>query len=318
LLTGNDAAARCHAVSLGSAVRPLQRAAAAPAIVLAALRAVPSGDPMAEMLSLLLTVAASFAPQEPQLPQLPAVTIGNGGALQRYVDFHTQFDRPGFCAVVGTLEKLKETKQRERLKDPAPLGSGGARVVLSGGQYFKSIVRTEVVPRAVFAGATKGNVEIECELQVYRTADGSEHWQTRTPEHCAIEEGTLALFVLVPGPGGRKQQLLNMIPFDAQADAGASPQDRFVDAMHDFVAINKRVHDLEAGIAAVTGARDDVSLQKAKQALTDLLAATVDLHQPEQRTLLQSRAGPFEQKARELLAKKPADKPAEKPAGDGK
>jgi len=276
---------------------------------------------MTEMLSsLLLTVSLAVAPQDPQLPQLPAVTVGSGGSLQRYVDFHTQFERPGFCAVVGTLDRFKEMK-RERLKDPAPLGSGAARVALSGGQYFKVIVRTEVQPHAVFAGTPKGNVEIECELQVYRTSDGSEHWQTRTPEHCAIQEGALALFVLVPGPGGRKHVLLYMIPFDAQADNGASPEDRFVDTMHDFVAINRRVHDLEAGIAAFTGATDDNSKQKSKQALTDLLAATVDLHQPEQRSLLQSRAGPFEQKAREVLPKpaaKPAEKPPEKPQDGGK
>lgn len=255
--------------------------------------------------SLLSLFWSALSPQQPvpmpAIPQVPGVTVGNVGNLQRFVDFHADLDRKGAIAVVGQLDKIKEGK-REKLKDGVPAGTGAVRVAIGGTQYFKAPAKVAVTARATFVGDQKPKVEFECELQVARDNDGVERYQSRTPENCPIEVGVLALFVLAPAAPGKKPVLLHVLPYDAKADQ--SPE-RFVDTMHDFVAINRRVLALEQGIETVQRAGNDAELAAAKAALTALLAAPVALHQPEQQSLLDGQAGPFERRARELTAPPP-------------
>jgi hypothetical protein len=273
------------------------------------------------MLPLMLAVVLPVAtPQQPvplpQLPQLPAIAAGNASNLLRFVDFHTELAQPGAVAVVATLDRLKEGK-RERLEG-GTIGGGGIRISSSGTQYFKVSAKASLQVRVAFVGDPKGKLDCELELQLARLPDGSERRQVLAPNGAAIEPGMLALFVLQPPPAGQRGHkvpvLLHAIPFDDRIDTGANPRERFVDTMHDFVVINQRVRDLEAAIAALQGATDTADAAAARTALTALLTATVDLHQPEQRTLLMAQAGPWELRARELLAAAPG---AAAPGGSG-
>lgn len=259
--------------------------------------------------SIAFTFTAAFTPQNlPSLPEMPAITVANGTPLLRYVDFHRDLDRPGAVVLVGAIDKWKEGK-RERTKDPAPMGDIGTRVSIGGGQYFKVPAKVAVQVRAALFGDAKGKLEFDCELQVHRRADGDEQVQTTTAGRNTVTPGLLALFVLAPPGPGKKPALLHLIPFDPKVDTGGAPTERFADTMRDYATINCRVRDLEQGIAAVKDAGDEATRSKAKQALATLLAAKVDLLQPEQQTLLTTQASPFEQRARALLAEVPAEVP---------
>ena len=243
----------------------------------------------------------------------------------RYVDFHDRLDQPGVVVAVGRLGKGKEGK-RERLEN-GQLGGGSAVTVISGTQFFKVPVRAPVQPQAVFGaqdgdGATKkpARLELEFDVQVARLPDGSEQRQAMTGTGARLDEDTLALFVVAPAPKGSRRkglELLHVVAFDAKVDQGPDAEAKFVDAMHDFYVVNRRVADLEHALAAVDAAAEgDAEQAKAARAkLQDL----VD-HRPELRVLandplLDQHAGPLEMRAKKRLEEAAAKEKADAGAG---
>ena len=237
----------------------------------------------------VLLVAAVLPAQKAPLPASPQM---------RYVDFSADLDRTSTVVVVGTIGKLKEGK-RERLAD-GNLGSGGASVSVSGTQYFKVPVTTTVAPRAAFVGKPD-KLQLAFDLQLARLPDGKEKRQVLTGNGAAIEEDTLVLVVAASKAKGKGLELLHVIPFDAAVDKGADPEAKFVDAMHDFWAVNQRVHDLRARLDAVDQAAAGESKQKALAALQELLDKKLELRQSTNDGLIAQHVGPLETRAKKRL-----------------
>jgi len=239
-------------------------------------------------LPLLLTTGLLPA----QIPSLPT------SPLMRHVDFSADLARPGVVVVVGKLGKLKEGK-RERLADGS-LGSNTQQVSVSGTQYFKVPVTGTIAPRATFVGKPDKLV-VAFDLQLARLPDGKEKRQSLTGNGAAIDEDLLAMFVLVPPTKGKGLDLLHVIAFDGTIDKGPDAEPRFVDTMHDFWAVNQRVHDLRERLDTVDKAADAASKQTALAALKELLEQKLELRQSQNDALLAQHVAPLEVRAKKRL-----------------
>ncbi|HEX5053212.1 MAG TPA: hypothetical protein VFZ65_15665 [Planctomycetota bacterium] len=245
---------------------------------------------------------AQIAGQIPSTPQM------------RYVDFSRDLDRPGVAVVVGTLGKFKEGK-RERLADGS-LGSNTAKVSVSGTQYFKVPVQATITPRATFAGdADKPSIAFD--VQLARLPDGKEQRQSMTGNGASIEEGTLALFVIASKPKGKRLELLAVIPFDATVDKGPDAEPEFVDTMHDFWAVNQRVHDLQQQLDAADKATDAAAKDKALAALRELTKHDLELRKSQNDPLVSQYVAPLLARARKRIDEPAAPAGGEAP-GSGK
>ena len=255
-----------------------------------------------------------LAPQDPLPPARPepgrssSFSSGSRGLASRFVDFHEAIDRRGFLAVVGTLQKGKYGK-RKRLKN-GRLGDATRSVSVSGTQYFELPVRAPIRLRAVLAGKpkSKSKVTIQFRVQLARLPSGEEQRQTMTANAVKIEPDMLALWILAAPLEGRGTELLHVIPFEAEAEAEADSdgEEKFIDAMADFVTVNQRLLALERALDAFDSAADDVARKKARARLTRLLEDKIELRRPELDSLMESRAGPWERRARTRLEPGPA------------
>jgi hypothetical protein len=242
------------------------------------------------MLPWLFTLSLFLpTPQQPSLPQNPQ---------QRFLDLSDELDRRGLVAVVGTLDKLKEGK-RERLED-GKLGNSTSNVSVSGTQYFKVAVTTQVVARAVLLGAGKDKLPLEFDLQVARLPDGKERRQAMTANAPQLQDGTLALWVLAPRDKGKGMEILHVVPFDPAQDKG--DEAAFTDAMRDAVGCSQRLGALKKALADFEGARDAAAKSKARDALRALVEAKFETKRPELQVLADTRLAPYEKRARDRLA----------------
>ena len=239
--------------------------------------------------TLTLLLAASLPAQAPSLPASPQM---------RYVDFSADLERTSVVVVVGKLGKLKEGK-RERLAE-GNLGSSAASVSVSGTQYFKVPVTTTLTPRATFVGKAD-KLQLAFDLQLARLPDGKEKRQALTGNGAALEDETLALFVVANKAKGKGLDLLHVIPFDAGVDKGPDAEAKFVDTMHDFWLVNQRVHDLRAALEIVDRAAAGEAKQKALAALRELVEKKPELRQGTNDGLLTQHCGPLEVRAKKRL-----------------
>lgn len=228
-----------------------------------------------------------------QIPSLPAAS------RPRYVDFSRDLDRPGALVVIGTLGRCKEGR-RERLPDGS-LGGSTTSVAVSGTQYFKVQVQAPVQVRTPLYGRPGERLQVGFDVQLARLPDGRERRQLLDGAGSRVENDMLALFVLAPRPKGKDLELLHLIPFDAAQFPGPDGETGFVDAMHDFTAINQRVHDLTAAIAAVDQAEAGEQQRQARAALQRLLEQEIELRRPEHEALLRQHTAPLEQRAKKRL-----------------
>ncbi|MBM4061196.1 MAG: hypothetical protein FJ265_08890 [Planctomycetes bacterium] len=230
---------------------------------------------------------------------LPAQnTPPTAAGLMRYVDWSRDLDRPAVAVVVGTLGKWKEGR-RERL-DEGQLGGGAAVSHVSGTQYFKVPVTAAVAVRAVLFPKME-KAQLAFHVQLARLPDGKEQRQSLTGNGARLGEDRLALFVLVPKPKGKDYELLHVIPFDPKVDSGPEGELQFLDTMRDYAAVNLRVRDLRAAIAAVDLAKEPARAEKALGALRELLAQKVELKQSSNDGLLGQHVRPLEQRAQQRL-----------------
>lgn len=226
-------------------------------------------------------------------PLAAQVSLPNAGP--RFVDFHTALAGSGVSVVVGTLGKWKEGR-RERLAD-GQLGGHGQVASISGTQYFKVPVTAPVHVRATFHG-TAAKPVLAFDVQLARLPDGKERRQTL--DGVALAEHMLALFVVREQKKGC--ELLHVIPFDGRLHPGGDGEAGFVDAMHDVCTVNRRMLDLERGIAALDGATDAAARQAAAKALAELVAAGPELRESASDALLAQHVAPLEARARKCLA----------------
>lgn len=252
---------------------------------------------MNHRLAVVFTLAAS-APLAAQTPALPAMPALAGTSSTRFVDFHRDLARSDVVVVLGTLGKGKEGK-RERQPD-GKLGGGGSVAAVSGTQFFKVPVQAPVQPRATFAGKAD-KPAIAYEVQIARLPDGKEQRQSTTGTAAPMDEGMLALFVLVPRDK-KGLELLHVIPFDPKVDTGPDGEAVFADTMADFHAINRRMLDLETALAAADKAKDDAAKRAAITALKDLVDKPLELRRAQDDGLLTQYAGPLEARARKRIA----------------
>lgn len=250
----------------------------------------------------IVLLTAFVAAQGVSLPTVPQT---------RYVDWSQTLDHPGAVVVVGKLGKWKEGK-RERLAD-GQLGGGNAVSQVSGTQYFVVPVTTTIAPRTFLHGKAD-KLPLLFDVQLARLPDGKEQRQARTGNGARLDEDQLALFVVVPKPKAKGFELRHVIPFDPQVDKGPDGELQFADAMRDFAAVNRRVHELNAAIGAVDEAKDPAGKKLALTTLRERLDQKVELKQPANDALLTQHAGPLEQRARQRLDE--AAKEAEKAAKD--
>lgn len=240
----------------------------------------------------LLLLATHLPAQTGVMPALPSTP------QMRFVDFSLDLARPGVAVVVGRLGKGKEGK-RERLAD-ANLGGGNAVSQVSGTQYFKVPVQAAVAPRAVLFGKAE-KLQLQFDVQVARLPDGKERRQAMTGNGAPLGDDQLALFVAAPKAKGKGFELLHVIPFDAAVDKGPDAELRFADTMHDYCAVNRRMHDLRAAMAAVDGATDAAAKQAALDALKELLGKELALRQDQNEPLRMQHVNPVEARAQKLL-----------------
>lgn len=252
-------------------------------------------------------VLAAWAPLFAQLPPM------TGTPSMRYVDFHRDLARSDVVVVVGTLGKGKEGK-REKLAD-GKLGSGAAVSAISGTQFFKVPVQAPVQPRATFAGKAD-KIVVAYDVQVARLPDGKEQRQSTTGNAAPMDEGTLALFVLLPDKK-KGFTLLHVIPFDKNVDTGPDAEAVFVDTMSDYHAVNRRVLDFENALQVADKAKDDESRKSALEALKKLVDEPLQLRRSQNDTLLTMHVMPLEQRAKKKLADA-APKPEPAPAPEEK
>ena len=279
--------------------------------------------PLSPTSGVFMLAAFSFValvcPQEVEVPAKPDQVLrsslgsGNRGVAQQFVDFHDELDHRGFVAVVGTLDKTRDGKRR-RLPE-GKLTSGGGSVSVSGTQYFEVPVRASLRVRAILAGElkSKSKVKFDLRVQLARLPSGEERRQTMDGNAAEFEPGMLGLWVLAAADKGRGMQLRHVIPFDPKVGGEIYDEGKFVDAMADFVTINKRVARLEQGLQAFDAAVEAADRVKARAGLSALLEEDIELRRPELDGLLQSRCGPWEDRARKRLEAAPgAAPPADK------
>ncbi len=246
--------------------------------------------------SVLLVAAGAFA-QVPAMPVSPQM---------RFVDFHRELGRNDVVVVVGTLGKGKEGK-RERIAD-GQLGGNGRVMAIAGTTYFKVPVQAPVQVRATFAGKADKPV-VGYEVQLARLPDGKEQRQSTTGTAATMDEGMLALFVMAPGDKKKGLDLVHVIPFDKTVDKGADAEAVFVDTMADFVAVNRRMLELENGITALDKAADADGKTKALAALKELVAHPLELKDAGNDGLVTQYVGPLEQRAKKRIADASAPPP---------
>jgi hypothetical protein len=196
--------------------------------------------------------------------------------------------------VVGTLDKWKEGK-RERLAD-GQLGGAGQVASVSGTQYFKVPVTAALRPRKVLHGKAE-TVALQFDVQLARLPDGKERRQVA--DGAPLAEGGLALFVVVPKPK-KGFELRQVIVFDPDAEKGGEAS--FVDTMHDYYVVNRRMHALTRALDAADQAKDDAGRKAALATLREVLAAKPELKQPRNDLLLGQHVAPLEQRAEKRLA----------------
>lgn len=242
--------------------------------------------------------------------QVPAMPVSQ---QMRFVDFHRDLARSDVVVVVGTLGKGKEGR-RERIAD-GQLGGLGRVMAIGGTTYFKVPVQAPVQVRATFAGKPDKPV-VGYEVQLARLPDGKEQRQSTTGTAAPMDEGMLALFVMVPGDKKKGLDLVHVIPFDKNVDKGADAEAMFLDTMADFVAVNRRMLELENAIAALDKAADAGGKAKALAALQEVVTHPFQPKVAANDGLVTQHVAPLEQRAKKRIADAAAPPP---PAvGDGK
>jgi hypothetical protein len=231
-------------------------------------------------------------------PQVPGIVAGKGPTA-RWVDFHSELDRPGLTAVIGELGKLKEGK-RERMAD-GKLGGSGASASVSGTQYFKTVATAPIEVQKTLLGAQAEKPSLQFEVQIARLPDGKERRQLTTGSGTPVAEGALGLFVFDPAAKGKSAQLIALVPFDAAQFEAGKAEAAFGDAMTDVVAVNVYLHALEQALAAVDAAKGDDAVAKAKAALKGVLDKKPEMKRTDDDQLLSMHAGPLEARAKKRL-----------------
>lgn len=236
-----------------------------------------------------------------QTPSLPAKL---DPFQLRFVDFHRDLERKDLVVVVGTLGKAKEIK-RVRLSDGKsgegqrePLfGANDAKIVR--GSRFKVSMQAKVQPRATFTGKAD-KIMVSFDVRIARLTDDTLLRESTTIGG-SMEERMFAMFLLTPRDRGDGHDVLRVIS-DHRMNKDPESEARFVDAVGDYYAINRRMLDLQTALDAAEEAKDDVTKKSTMAVLQKVVDEPLSLRCAQNNSLTTEHVAPLEQRAKKKIA----------------
>lgn len=249
------------------------------------------------LLSSTITTAMATAQTPPLLPKPDPFRL-------HFVDFHRHLANKDVVVVVGTLGKAKELK-RVRLSDGKPgeaqreplPGADGVKIVR--GSMVKATMQATVQPRATFVGKAD-KIVVSFDLHIARLTDDTQMRESTTLGG-SMAEGMFAMFLLTPRNEGHGFDVLRVV-CDPGMDKDPASEARFVDAVGDHYAINRRMLELETALLAVDEAKDDDTRKAAIAALKDLVGKPLSLRCTQSNGLVTQHVAPLERRAKQKLA----------------
>lgn len=257
-------------------------------------------DDMPTIATLTVVSLLAAIPQKPPAVEGVRSSLGSSG-MTGFVDFSADLDRVTVKLGLGELGKFRDGK-RTRIKDAdAHVGTGSSVSRVSGTQYYRVKSRTTLDLDTVLSGAAgKTKLPLEFDVQLAKMPGGELRRQVLSKQQGQIEvtEGMYGLWILETDPKQKTlHRVVHVIP---------QPKDmkraRFIEDVHDMLAINRRLNELKAAHEGASRRRGKGEpMDEIRKTLDAVLAREkVTLRNPENDRWTSGVLGPWKRRLREF------------------